>query len=258
MNVLDYLTPAVSGVVVALSSLFPISPEGYSVLKSLEALTPACGDYIVSAYLGVTFALLFNFRNEIGSGSQRVLRGIPDPDMRYLLYSTVFTLLIGYPLLTNNGIPLSPRTADLINAVTGALILSLMGRPGRKTEWGEEEKTLVGSIVSGSLQGGALIGALSRSGLTFLGLLVTGIPVKKALKLSFLTAPTYFVLKLAFVGWQLKLPVPLLFTAFLTAFLTGMVTIKALFRAVDVLGERGFLILFGSLPVIVYLMEVIL
>jgi len=258
MGIVDYVTPAVSGIVVALSSLFPISPEGYSVLKSLEALTPACGDYIVSAYLGVTFALLFNFRNEIGSGSQRVLRGIPDPDMKYLFYSTIFTLLIGYPLLAGNGITLSPRTADLINAVTGAIILSLTGRPVGKTEWGEEEKTLVGSIVSGSLQGGALIGALSRSGLTFLGLLVTGIPVKKSLKLSFLAALTYLVLKLAFVSWQLKPPVPLLFTAFLTAFLTVMVTIKALLRAVDVLGERDFLILFGSVPVIIYLMEVIL
>ncbi|ASJ12085.1 undecaprenyl-diphosphate phosphatase [Thermococcus thioreducens] len=268
VNIGEYIAPLVSGVVVALSSWLPTSPEGYSIMGFLEGVTPAYVDYLVPAYLGVTFAVLFYFKEKIALGSQRALRRSLDPDVKYLLYTTLFTLLIGYPLLVGLGVVIDPKVSDFINALLGFAIFLFalfMGRfrpllGGAKEKIKEDDgATLVDSIVSGLLQGGTLMGGFSRSGFVFFGLVVTGVTPKKALELSFLIAPVYFILKLAFVGgWDPALPVPLLFAAFLSAFVTSIVTMKGLLRAVEVFGERVFLALFGLIPVFVYLVGVVL
>lgn len=263
------MAPLVSGLVVALSSWFPISPEGYSIMKLLGVITPAYLDYLVPAYLGVAFAPLFYFWRRLSLGSQRALTGTLNSDMRYLLYATVFTILIGYPLLTSLKDFTGSTFTDLINAIAGLLILLLAlsldrFRPVlRKTRerMGEEkdDATILDSIISGLLQGISVVNGFSRSGFVFLGLIATGLPSKRALELSFLIAPVYFIVKLAFVsGWVPALPVSLLFTAFLTAFVTSILTMEGLLRVVDALGDRTFIAVFGLIPVIVYLLEVIL
>ncbi|WP_258084967.1 undecaprenyl-diphosphate phosphatase [Thermococcus thermotolerans] len=269
VNIGEYIAPLVSGVVVALSSWLPTSPEGYSIMGFLEGVTPAYVDYLVPAYLGVTFAVLFYFKEKIALGSQRALRRSLDSDVKYLLYATLFTLLIGYPLLVGLRVVIDPKVSDFINALLGFAIFLFalfMGRfrpllGGTKEKISEEKDgaTLLDSIVSGLLQGGTLMGGFSRSGFVFFGLVVTGVTAKKALELSFLIAPVYFILKLAFVGgWDPELPVPLLFAAFLSAFVTSIVTMKGLLKAVEVFGERGFIAVFGLIPVFVYLVGVIL
>ncbi len=187
----------------ALSSWFPISPEGYSIMKLLGVITPAYLDYLVPAYLGVAFAPpLFYFWRRLSLGSQRALTGTLNSDMRYLLYATVFTILIGYPpLLTSLKDFTGSTFTDLINAIAGLLILLLAlsldrFRPVlRKTRerMGEEkdDATILDSIISGLLQGISVVNGFSRSGFVFLGLIATGLPSKRALELSFLIAPPF-------------------------------------------------------------------
>lgn len=269
VNIGEYIAPLLSGVVVALSSWLPTSPEGYSIMRLLESATPAYADYLVPAYLGVTFAVLFYFKEKIALGSQRVLRRSLDSDTKYLLYATLFTVLLGYPLLVGLEGFIDSKVADFINALIGfaiflfALFLGrfhpLLGGTKEKIREEKDGATFVDSIVSGLLQGGALIGGLSRSGLVFFGLVVTGVTAKKALELSFLIAPVYLILKLAFVtGWDPALPVSLLFTSFISSFVASMVTMKGLLRAVEVLGERTFIAIFGLIPVFIYFVGVIL
>jgi undecaprenyl-diphosphatase len=266
----EYIAPLVSGIVVALSSWLSISPEGYFVSNLLHSIDPAYVDYLVPAYLGVTFAVLFYFKEKIALGSQNALRKSFDSDTRYLLYAAIFTVLLGYPILTEVRNVIGPRTSDMVNAAIGVVIIVLGLLAGTKSEAPfkglesriREEKgeaTLLDAMISGLSQGITLLGGLSRSGLVLLGLLCTGISVKRALELSFIVAPIYFVMKLAFLGgWEPALPVSLLFTAFLAAFVVSIVTMKALVTLSESIGRRGFLVAFGSVAVVVYLLGVIL
>ncbi|ASJ08877.1 bacilysin biosynthesis protein BacA [Thermococcus siculi] len=266
---LDYISPLVSGIIVALASWLPIGPEGHAVSGLLESLAPSYGDYLVPSYLGIIFAVLFYFKNLIALDTQSAIKGRVSSDLRYFFYASIFTILIGYPVIRGLEDAVSPATSDLINAVIGLLLIALgliyRGRKlapledveGRIRE-DENEATLLDSIVSGITQGAALIGSVSRSGLVLLGLSSTGIDVKRALELSFLVAPVYFVLKLLFMTWNPELPVSLLFTAFLSAFVVSLITMKLLLKMAEALGRRRFLIVFGSIAVVVYLLGVMM
>ncbi|NJE01825.1 undecaprenyl-diphosphate phosphatase [Thermococcus sp. JdF3] len=266
----DYVAPLISGIIIALGSWLPVGPEGHSLTTILEAVAPSYGDYLVPAYLGVTFAILFYFRELIALGSHNAIKRRLDPDMMYFIYASVFTLLVGYPVLKTVSDAVDPGTSDLINAIAGLgmiLIGLLAGTRGRAPLEGiessirekKDEATLVDAVISGLAQGIALIGGLSRSGFVLLGLVSTGMDVKRALELSFLVAPVYLVLKLAFMGgWDPELPVALLFTAFLSAFVVSFVTMKLLLRLAGAVGRRAFLVSFGLIAIAVYLMGVVM
>ncbi len=265
----EYMAPLISGIVVALSSWLPTSPEGYSLVRFLSAHYTSYGDYMVPAYLGVTFAVLFYFKERIALGSQNALRRSFDPGIKYFVYAAIFTILLGYPLLTGLSDLAGSKVSDFINALVGFMIFLLglflgrfhpvLERVEGKMREEKDEPTLIDSISSGLLQGVSLLGGLSRSGFVLLSLLFSGLSVKKALELSFMIAPVYFVMKLAFMeGWDPALPVSLLFTSFLAAFVGSILTMKGLLKLVDLLGERLFLMVFGLIAVAVYLVGVIL
>ncbi|NJE06395.1 undecaprenyl-diphosphate phosphatase [Thermococcus sp. M36] len=268
VNIEGYLTPLISGIIIGLGSWLPMSPDGYSVERVLSLLSPGYADYLVPAYLGTTFAVFFYFRERIASGSQRVLMRAPDSDVRYLVYASLFTVLIGYPVMVGPGTALSRSAADLVNALVGAMLLGLsllfgrfrcpLKRVQEKLRAESGEPTLIDSVAAGLAQGAALLGGISRSGLVVLGLVCTGVGVKRTLELSFLIAPAYFITRLLFIRWDPVLPVSLLFASFLTAFAASMLAMNALIKFVDVMGERAFLGAFGMIPVIVYLLGVVL
>lgn len=267
---LDYVSPLISGIIVALTSWLPVGPEGSAVSEILESVAPSHADYLVPSYLGVTFAVLFYFKNLIGIDTQSAIRGRVSSDLRYFLYASLFTIFVGYPIIGRFQDALGPEGSDLVNAIVGiALILigliygSRAGAPLENVEGQMKEKegeaTLLDSLISGVLQGVSLVGSISRSGLVLLGLSSTGLNVKRALELSFLVAPTYLVMKLIFMGgWEPGLPVALLFTAFLAAFVVSLITMKLLLRGAEALGRRLFLVIYGSMAIVVYLLGVVL
>lgn len=267
---MDYVAPLISGMIIALGSWLPVGPEGHSFTALLGAVAPSYGDYLVPSYLGVMFATLFYFRELIALGSQNAIKKHLDSDTMYFIYASVFTLLVGYPILKTVSDAVDPGTSDLINAIAGfglVLVGLLAGTRvqaplegiERSIREKKDEATLVDAVVSGLAQGVALIGGLSRSGFVLLGLASTGMDVKRALELSFLVAPVYLVLKLAFMGgWDPKLPVALLFTAFLAAFVVSLVTMKLLLKLAGAVSRRTFLVSFGLIAIAVYLMGVVM
>lgn len=268
VNPSDYISSILSGVIVALSSWLPTSPDSYTVVRVLSGVAQGYQEYLVPAYLGVTFAVLFYFKEKIALGSQNALRGRFDSEIKYFAYASIFTILLGYPLVRLTGLEGS-RLADLVNSLLGLLfILAGLFLPRfRSVAQGFEDKmreersepTLLDSIISGILQGVSLLGGLSRSGFIILGLTLTGIDVKKALELSFLIAPAYFIMRLASMeGWNPSLPVSLLFTSFLAAFVASLITMKGLIKLSCVLGDKTFLAVFGLIGILIYLMGVVL
>jgi undecaprenyl-diphosphatase len=267
---LDYVSPMLTGIIVALASWLPIGPEGYAVSRLLGDIAPAYGDYMVPSYLGITFAVIFYFKNLIGLDTQIALRGRISSDLKYLFYASLFTILVGYPVVLNLKDAVGPATSDLINALAGLMLLLVglvygnrrrapLGKVEGQMRENEDEATLLDAIVSGIAQGVALIGGISRSGLVLLGLSGTDINVKRALELSFLVAPVYLVMKLLFIGgWDSGLPISLLFTAFVASFVMSLITMKLLLMAAEALGRRSFLVVFGSVAIVVYLLGVVL
>ncbi|AFL94501.1 hypothetical protein containing Bacitracin resistance domain [Thermococcus cleftensis] len=263
----DYVAPLISGIVIALTSWLPVGLEGQVIGSILDSVTPDHSSYLVPAYLGTTFAVFFYFRDYIALGSGNALRKRFDSDMLYFVYASLFTLLIGYPLLRTFSNEISPAGSDMVNALVGLLLVLLGLFTGEKVPFEkvagimrerEDEATLVDSVLSGVAQGVAVVGGLSRSGLVMLGLASTGVSLKKALELSFLVAPVYIVLKLAFVGnGEPGLSVAFFFTAFLSAFAVSIITMKLLIKLAEDTDRRTFLVLFGLIAIAVYLMGVI-
>jgi len=267
---IDYVVSLISGMIIALGSWLPVGPEGHSFTTILEAIAPSYRAYFVPSYLGVTFAVLFYFRERIALGSRNAIKRRPDSDTMYFIYTSVFTLLVGYPIMKRVSDAVGPATSDLINALVGLgmiMIGLLAGTHFRAPLEGAEssirkekdEATLVDAVISGLAQGASLIGGLSRSGLVLLGLVSTGMDVKRALELSFLAAPAYLILKLAFMEESgPELSIGPLFTAFVGAFVVSFVTMKLLLKLADTVGRKGFLVSFGLIAIAVYLMGVVM
>ena len=267
---MDYASPLITGIIVSLASWLPLVPDGSAISRVLGSMVPAYADYLVPAYLGITFAVLFHFQHRIASDVQGVVRGRVSPDIRYFFYASLFTILVGYPILGNMRGTFGPDNSALVNAIVGIALVFVGLICGGRTKSPlekvdvmmrdrEDDVTLLDSIVSGVLQGVSFLGSVSRSGLVLLGLSITGMDVRRALELSFLIAPTYLVMKLLFMGeWEPGLPVGLLFTAFLAAFTMSLITMALLLRLSEALGRRLFLVIYGLVAIAIYLLGVVL
>ncbi len=265
----DYVSSAITGIVVALTSWLPVGPEGGAVSRFLGSVAKGYSNYLVPAYLGVIFAVIFYFRDPIAVGTQRALSRSIGAELKYLFYASLFTLVLGYPLVAGNWEFLDPTTSDAVNAAVGAAMilvgLACLVRKRAPLEEVEkrladgEEPTLLDAVLSGIAQGLAMLGELSATGLVLLVLSLSGMKPKKALKLLFMISPIYMILRLLLLGsWNPAMPVYLPFTAFITSFVTAILFMKALMVAGERLSRRTFLTLMGLIPIVVYLMEVML
>ena len=242
MNMVEpsYVASLLTGIFYGVVSWFPVSLEGSLVPKLLSHTDPNLNSHIVPAYLGMTIAVIFYFRIPLERTIQKLLRGIYESEIKFLLYASLFTLLIGYPRGAGTSPSLSPKMADAVSAVIGVLIILLSTlKPGEREVIGnvesrmrgeKDEPTLLDSIVTGSSQGLAFIGGLSRSGLSLIPMLTAGISMRKALELSFLLAPVYFLLKLLFI--ESYTPVSPLdsFLVFSSSFAASLLTMHLLLR----------------------------
>ncbi|NJE84710.1 undecaprenyl-diphosphate phosphatase [Thermococcus sp. CX2] len=266
----DYYSSAISGVIVALSSWLPISSDGYFLKTVLAGINPLYEAYLVPAYLGILFAVLFHFREKIAEGAQKAIKINIDADGRFLFYASIFTILVGYSVCMSLSDVLGPKTADMVNAIIGALLIGMgmltskrIRAPLKDVESNlrdsENEPTFLDSLIVGVSQGIAFIDGISRTGLTITSLLGTGVSVKRALELSFLIAPVYIVMRLIFLdGWEAQLPLGISFVAFLTSFVTSILTMSLLLKLANILGRKVFVTIFGSIAVIVYILGVVL
>jgi len=229
------------GLLVAFASWSPLSPE----------VVPVPGELVVPCYLGLTFAVLFHFREKISFLLAAAMAGRFEPELKYLLFTSLFTFLVGFPLSA-----LSLRVSELVNVPLGMALALVPRGLLRAIDDVPEQPSIVDSLLGGIGQGLSLIGGLSRTGMVTLALLLPGHSAKKALQWSFLVAPAYFLVKLVSIGqWEQAPPMPA-FIAFTSAFFGSLLMMTLLERV----AERGrpFLVVFGLIPLVFYALEVIL
>ncbi|WP_297480861.1 undecaprenyl-diphosphate phosphatase [Thermococcus sp.] len=247
-----------SGILFALASWLPMNPEG----EWVSSLVRSYHSFLVPAYLGVTFAVMFHYRERFSTLSLKAMRGIYEAELKYLFFATLFTVLIGFPLL-ECPIGITGKESAIVNVLIGMLIVLLALNTPKKNPLKEldkklpEQPSILDALSGGVLQGFALLEGVTRTGIVTLGLLLPGHSGRKALEWGFLISPAYFVLRLLQLGnWESSGPAWIPFLAFLSAFLTTLLLIPLLEKLAE-RWEKPFLIAFGLIA-IAYALEVMM
>jgi len=260
---MGYGAALIAGILWGLTPWLPVSDSGNFATSLLSGFT-GYGGYFIPAYLGALMAALYHFRNEISEGLRRLLFRDVRVEMKFLFYSSMFTILVGFVLYAGLKARLSPVMADAVNAVVGLLIMlcafagPLAGNINVEMKGHPDDPSLMDAIVSGIAQGFAAVGGLSRPVLTVGSLLAGGLRAKRALELSFMMAPVFMTLRLLFTGSPPTPPMPVAFSAFLTAFVVSLLLMNGLLMLAEKLGNRRFSLLFGGTAVLVCVVGVII
>ena len=186
------LESVVLGVVQGATEWLPVSSEGSVTavgsflfdMNLREALA-----FALWLHLGTAIAAAIAFRHELIDVAREALRdpAHPSPLLRFLVLGTLFSAVIGFPMLIVVG--------DLSSGIGGGAMLgvgvamlvtaaALRTRPAGGTRV-RADLTTVDAVVFGIAQGLATVPGLSRSGLTVAALLGRGLTKAEALAVSF-------------------------------------------------------------------------
>ena len=174
------------GIVQGLFEWIPISSEGIVALASkflLIEFNPI--DLALFLHLGTLLAVIFYFKKDW----KGVVFFKDSKLARFLIISTMISLMVGYPVykmirsaVVGSGLLLIMGFGLLLTACFHKLKKTLKIRPDKL------------AIITGFLQGLAVIPGLSRSGSTIFGLSLSKITPSQALKTSYMmSVPVIFV-----------------------------------------------------------------
>ncbi|MHA1965039.1 MAG: undecaprenyl-diphosphate phosphatase [Candidatus Thorarchaeota archaeon] len=170
----------------------PISSEGQVVLF-LYNFTPVPPEDIISLvvwlHLGTALAVIARYPRVIFD-----ILSLKDKKLfRLLIVATLSTAITAVPLYFFLKDNLAPAHGELMNVLVGVLLLVTAIMLYLPTRRGEESVTDTekdvedrGAVVTGLLQGFAVLPGLSRSGVTISSLLMQRIDKETAMKFSFL------------------------------------------------------------------------
>ena len=264
----SYLASAITGILYGVLAWFRMAPNSVFTSEVLSPIDPNLSNHIVPAYLGMMFAVIFYFRDSIGRGLQMLSQRQSEADLKFLFYALIFTVAVGYPLHMGLSTKLSPLQSDAVNALVGLLITatallklekkSRIQKLESEMRKRKDEPTLVDSIMTGIAQGVTFTGEISRTGMSVLPLLLSGIKIRKVLELSFLLAPAYLALRLIFIGDYNPISPVDSFVVFTASFAASIATIHFLLKLADRFGRKGIGIVFGAAAITVYVLGVII
>ncbi len=192
----EELATLLAGLIQGLLEWLPVSSEGQvSIFLSL-----VCGRAPASAvstalwlHLGTALSAVAYLRGDVSSALEAAFRREKGDwwTLRYLIVGTLATALTGVPAYyLTVGLPSTTALVLLVPALLTLLGLFLLAAERRSRGPGSRrsgDPVRLGGLV-GLLQGVAAIPGVSRSGITVLALILLGLDVGEALRLSFLLA----------------------------------------------------------------------
>ncbi len=186
------LESIILGIVQGATEWLPVSSEGSvtavgSLLFDLS-LSEALA-FALWLHLGTAVAAAIAFRGELIEIAREAIRDVKHPSslLRFLVLGTLFSAVIGFPMLIvlddlstaiGGGAMLAVGVAMLVTAV------ALRTRPDGGSR-DRHDLTTTDAVVFGIAQGLATVPGLSRSGLTVAALLGRGLSKGEALAVSF-------------------------------------------------------------------------
>jgi undecaprenyl-diphosphatase len=154
----------------------------------------------------------------------------------FIIVGTIGTIIIALPLYFFLKNWVTFLMGSVVTLIIGILLIItgivLFFQRGAKGEFKLGNISLREALVLGMLQGIAVLPGISRSAMTLTWLLVRGVDREEALRLSFLLSvpATFGVVILDFIveGAVLILPITILLSLILVAFITGIATLALL------------------------------
>lgn len=226
------------GAVQGFAEFLPISSSGHLAIAQhyLPAFSQPGVLFDVLLHVGTMGAVLLYFRREVALLLASPFR--PGEEAR--LYRRLLLLLLAGSVPTAaiglafkdffEGLFHNLGAVSLMLLVTGTLLFlsERFRRGGRR----EGELTLVDALVTGTVQGAAIIPGISRSGSTIAALLLKGVDAETAARFSFLLGlPAVFgaaLLSLKDIQGVPTEAIPLYLAGAGVAFLTGLLSIHLL------------------------------
>ena len=226
----------------ALQGIFewiPISSEGIVALASqflINKVNPI--EIALFLHLGTLLAVLIYFRKDW----QEVLIFRNSQLFYFLIISTFISLVIGYPIykLIKN---IAIGNSLLVLMGFGLLLTAYFYKTKRISEIGFNKL----AIITGFLQGLAVIPGLSRSGSTIFGLSLGKIAPSEILKISYMmSAPVVFAMSIYLF---LKNPVLIIegWPSLISSFLVGFLSLHFLINLAKKINFFKFTLIFGLL-----------
>ena len=242
------------GVLQGVFEWLPVSSEGMIVLvRSLvfEGEVAEGIEYALWLHVGTAPAALVAFRTEAAD----ILRGVltkptrPSALTAFMFISTVVSGAIGLPLLLSLA-EISEGLGSAAMVIVGAALLVTGALQVRRPSAGGRTRadlSAVDGVLAGVAQGLSVVPGLSRSGLTVAALLWRKVDRREALVVSFLMsvpaslgAATY-----TWTSGSFSISAETLAAA-AVAFVTGLVTIRALAAVAERVNFGAFLLATGS------------
>ncbi len=229
----------VIGILQGIFEWLPISSEGIVALAvQLFSLKVNPVEIALFLHLGTVFAALFYFRKE-----WKEVFIFRDKEMvRFLLVATAVSLPVGYFFYK--------QVKDM---AVGSALLLIMGAGLMVTAFFHKaRKTLrinfdVLAVLSGFLQGLAVIPGLSRSGSTIFALSLGGIPPSRVLKISYMmSVPVIFASSL-YLWWNNNNFLIEGWPALIFSFLVGFFTLEFLIKISEKINFFKFALTFSLL-----------
>ncbi|AJC71936.1 UDP kinase [Thermococcus guaymasensis DSM 11113] len=244
--VAEFINAVISSFLVLLAAIFPSSPVVFSIDPNL----------VVPAYSGVLVALLLYFRDIISRESVMAIKGFETAQLRYVTLASVLTIVLGFLPRVQVETRISVITG-IAFAVLPAIAYGFKPLEGLRETF-ENEPTPVDALSVGIAQALAILFGLPRGGLSALALVLSGYDAKKILKFSLQVAPAYLVVEIIRAGQCQPRPKWLGPLTFTFSFFVTFLLVWVLFKLTERLESRTFLVFYGLVGVILYLMGVLI
>jgi len=227
------------GIIQGILEWIPISSEGVVGLWSqffLRKFNPL--DIALFLHAGTLFVVLVYFRREW----MEILRGKNPFLLRFLIITTLVSLIVAFPIYKT-----------IRNRIFGGIFLAIMGlgllvtsffqRTKRKVRIGRDKL----AILTGILQGLAVIPGISRSGATIFGLSLGNFSPQEILRISYMASAPIIFLSSIYLVWKNPNFIFPGWISLVFSFLTGIITLHCLIGWVKRVNFSYFTFIFGLL-----------
>lgn len=231
----DYI---ILGIIQGIFEWLPISSEGVVaiagrfLIKGIDPLETA-----LFLHLGTVLAVLLYFRKdwlEILTLKNKVL-------FRFLAISTIISGIIG--LILYNSLIKNMAVGGGLLLITGfGLLFTAYFHKAKKTAGIGFDKL---SVITGILQGLAVIPGFSRSGATIFGLSLGKLSPAEILKTSYLMSAPVVLMMSLYLFWQNPVLILEVWPALIFSFLAGFLSLDFLLRAAGRIDFFRFILLFA-------------
>ncbi|MBW3015573.1 undecaprenyl-diphosphate phosphatase [Candidatus Woesearchaeota archaeon] len=225
------------GILQGIFEWIPVSSEGVLALFSQFLTDVNAVDIALFLHLGTLLAVIIYF-----SKDWKQVVTIKDKKLlKFLIITTIISLTIGYPMyrIIRN---IAIGNSLLIIVGTGLLITSYFHKSKKRFNLNFEKL----AVVSGFLQGFAVIPGLSRSGSTIFGLSLGDLKPEQILRISYMmSAPVVLASSL-----YLLYTSPILLQAWpalISSFIVGFLTLHLLMKLSQKINFFKFTLVFGLL-----------